>query len=169
MKISTYTYYFAVLFLVLIFFLGLLKGPIVPDDIQSKNCARNVVLPFNFGVTLNCDSGIYIRLASDLNLLFENTRVVNDRNLTPGNVEQATPGSSVLVWIISKPIIKIWKSIQFYTDYSKVCLVSHIHFCIYGSSVSIIYGLVSLRWDGVTAIRIGESRVHTSCLVALKG
>ncbi len=116
MKISTYTYYFAVLFLVLIFFLGLLKGPIVPDDIQSKNCARNVVLPFNFGVTLNCDSGIYIRLASDLNLLFENTRVVNDRNLTPGNVEQATPGSSVLVWIISKPIIKIWKSIQFYTE-----------------------------------------------------
>ena len=98
--------------LVLSFFTGLLKGPVVPNDIQSKNCARNVVLPFNGGITLNCDSGMYIRLAKNPSLLFEDKRYVNNRNLTPGNVEQATPGSTFLVWLISQPIIFIWKDLD---------------------------------------------------------
>ena len=108
MWILKYRYFFASLLLATIFIFGLLKGPVVPDQIQSKNCARNVNLPLNFGLTLNCDSGIYLRLASNLNLLFENSRIVNGRLLTPGNVEQSTPGSSIFVWLISKPINLLW-------------------------------------------------------------
>ena len=116
MLASKYKYFLASFILVMTFLFGLLKGPVVPDEIQSKNCARNVKLPLNLGLTLNCDSGIYLRLASNLNLLFEDTRIVNGRSLTPGNVEQSTPGSSIIVWIISKPIIEIWKNFQFYTE-----------------------------------------------------
>mgnify|MGYP001273263380 CR=1 FL=1 len=115
MNIFKYKITYAFSILILIFFIGLLKGPIVPDEIQSKNCARNVDLPFNFGVTLNCDSGIYLRLASDLTLLFESSRVVNDRIYTPGNVEQSTPGSTLIVWLISKPIIYVWNHFDFFT------------------------------------------------------
>ena len=57
------------------FLIGLLKGPIVPNEIQSKNCARNVSLPFGGGVTLNCDSGMYVRLAKNPLLLFEEKRI----------------------------------------------------------------------------------------------
>ena len=91
------------------FLIGLLRGPIVPNEIQSKNCARNVSLPFGGGVTLNCDSGMYVRLAKNPLLLFEEKRIVHNRILTAGNVEQATPGSTYLVWIISQPLYFIWK------------------------------------------------------------
>ena len=102
--------FFVLFFLLALFFLiGLLKGPIVPNEIQSKNCARNVTLPFGGGVTLNCDSGMYVRLAKNPSLLFEEERVVHNRILTAGNVEQATPGSTYLVWLISQPIYFIWK------------------------------------------------------------
>ncbi len=116
MWVSKHRYFYGLLLLSIIFILGLLNGPIVPDKIQSKNCARNIDLPFNLGVTLNCDTGIYLRLANNPALLFENKRVVNGRNLTPGNVEQATPGSTTIVWLISKPIIIIWESLGDFTD-----------------------------------------------------
>ncbi len=62
---------------ILILFMGvLLIGPRIPAERQSEFCVVNVDLPGPFGLSLNCDSPEFMRLAADPAALLdaENTR-----------------------------------------------------------------------------------------------
>ena len=94
--------------LIFVFFIGLFSGPKIPDEIQTKNCARNINLPLGFGTSVNCDSGTQLRAAMNPSLLFEKDRIVKGRVLTPTSIEFTTPGNAFLVWILSRPLEYIW-------------------------------------------------------------
>ncbi|HEY1474656.1 MAG TPA: hypothetical protein VGF53_11300 [Pseudolabrys sp.] len=68
-------------------------GPRVPDDQQAANCVVNVHLPGPFGITLNCDSPEFMRLAREPSGLLE-----------PFNTRQSRPGliaaAAVLTWAL---------------------------------------------------------------------
>ena len=103
---------YQIFFILLVFgfFLGLFSGPKIPDELQTKNCARNINLPLGLGTSINCDSGTQLRAAMDPSLLFEKDRIVKGRVLTPTSIEFTTPGNAFVVWILSRPIEYVWKN-----------------------------------------------------------
>jgi hypothetical protein len=60
---------------------GLLVGPRVPNDQQHAQCVTNLLFAGPFGISLNCDSMEFMRLARDPAALLE-----------PQNRRQARPG-----------------------------------------------------------------------------
>lgn len=101
------------IFLFFAYALGLFSGPIVPDDLQTKNCARNIHLSYGLGTSLNCDSGVHLRAAHDPTLLFEQKREVKGRLITPSAMEQTTPGTSYVVWLLARPFHMVWQALGF--------------------------------------------------------
>ncbi|MDD5528127.1 MAG: hypothetical protein PHO56_04105 [Patescibacteria group bacterium] len=69
----------------------IIAGPLVPDDQQLKQCVVNFHLPIG-GLSMNCDSPEFLRLATDPQYLFE-----------PKNDRQSRPGYIVLPWLVSRP------------------------------------------------------------------
>ena len=102
-------YHIFFILLIFVFFIGLFSGPKIPDEIQTKNCARNINLPLGFGTSVNCDSGTQLRAAMNPSLLFEKDRIVKGRFLTPTSIEFTTPGNAIFVWFLSRPLDFIWK------------------------------------------------------------
>ena len=84
------------------------SGPVVDDEKQIEYNARNIVINDYLGFSISSDTGNYMRLANDPSLLFENERYVKGRKLTAGNVGLSRPGSFITVYLISKPIEKIY-------------------------------------------------------------
>jgi hypothetical protein len=84
-----------VLFLLMlaVFTAGRLVGPRIPDDEQKKWCAVNVHITSLLGVSVNCDSPEFMRVATDPALLLGTT--------TP---MQSRPGMPALAWLISRPL-----------------------------------------------------------------
>lgn len=72
--------------LLVLLMLGLLVGPRVADEDQSRLCVVNVHLPAVFGVSLNCDSPEFLRLAETPSALLE---VRNTRQSRPGLIALA--------------------------------------------------------------------------------
>ncbi|HTX87025.1 MAG TPA: hypothetical protein VMC41_03090 [Candidatus Nanoarchaeia archaeon] len=68
-----------------------LAGPLVPDDKQLASCVVNLRAPIG-GLSMNCDSPEFLRLATDPKYLFE---LKNDR--------QARPGYIAAAWLVSRP------------------------------------------------------------------
>jgi hypothetical protein len=66
-------------------------GPLVPDDRQLKECVVNIHLPVG-GLSMNCDSPEFLRLATDPKFLFE-----------PRNDRQSRPGYIVAAWLVARP------------------------------------------------------------------
>src|SRR4051794_2622490 len=75
---------------------GLLIGPRVPDDQQSARCVVNIHLPGPFGISLNCDSPEFLRLANTPSGLLE-----------PKNTRQPRPGLILAATLISRPILPL--------------------------------------------------------------
>ena len=99
------TKYFMMFITVLfVYIVALYSGPVVDEDKQIEYNARNVVVNNYIGFTVSSDTGNWMRLANNPKLLFENERVVKNRELTAGNVGQSKPGSFIIVFLISKPI-----------------------------------------------------------------
>jgi hypothetical protein len=73
----------------------LLSGPSVPDDRQRASCVTNFHLPVG-GLSINCDSPDFLRLATDPQYLFE-----------PMNVRQARPGYVLAAWLLSRPLLPL--------------------------------------------------------------
>lgn len=69
-----------------LFMLLLFIGPRLPDDLQAKYCVVNVHLPKGFGVSLNCDSPEFLRLAREPSALLE---AQNTRQSRPGLIAVA--------------------------------------------------------------------------------
>jgi hypothetical protein len=72
-----------------------LSGPSVPDNRQRASCVTNFHLPVG-GVSINCDSPEFLRLATNPQYLFE-----------PMNVRQARPGHIFAAWLVSRPILPL--------------------------------------------------------------
>lgn len=81
---------------VLALIIGLLIGPRVPDDQQAARCVVNVHLPGPFGISLNCDSPEFLRLANMPSGLLE-----------PKNVRQSRPGLIIAAAVIARPIMPL--------------------------------------------------------------
>jgi hypothetical protein len=73
---------------------ALLVGPRLPDNQQAAQCVFNVRLPGPFGISLNCDSPEFMRLAHEPSALLE-----------PLNARQSRPGliavAAALAWALS--------------------------------------------------------------------
>lgn len=72
---------------------ALLIGPRVPDDQQEAHCVVNVRVAGPFGISLNCDSPMFIYLARDPDVL-----------LAPQNVRQSRPGMVFAAAILEMPL-----------------------------------------------------------------
>lgn len=72
---------------------ALLIGPRVPDDQQEALCVVNMRVAGPFGISLNCDSPMFIYLARDPDVL-----------LAPRNVRQARPGMVFAAAILEMPL-----------------------------------------------------------------
>jgi hypothetical protein len=84
-----------VLFLLVlaIFTAGRLVGPRIPDDEQRRWCAVNVHIAGPFGVSINCDSPEFVRVAAHPSVLLATT--------TP---MQSRPGMPAVAWLIARPL-----------------------------------------------------------------
>jgi hypothetical protein len=84
-----------VLFLLVlaVFTAGRLVGPRVPESEQKHWCAVNIHITALLGVSLNCDSPEFMRVAAHPELLLGTT--------TP---MQSRPGMPALAWLISRPL-----------------------------------------------------------------
>lgn len=80
--------------------LGLLVGPRVADRDQIENCVVNVDLPGPFGISLNCDSPEFMRLANNPAALLEanNTRISR-----PAMILAASGIAAVIAPLVPKP------------------------------------------------------------------
>ena len=76
-----------------IFTTGRLVGPRIPDSEQKHWCAVNVHIAGPFGVSINCDSPEFMRVAANPAVLLGTT--------TP---MQSRPGMPALAWLISRPL-----------------------------------------------------------------
>lgn len=76
-----------------IFTAGRLVGPRIPDDEQKRWCAVNVHVTRLLGVSLNCDSPEFLRLAADPAVI-----------LSTSTPFQSRPGMPALAWLISRPL-----------------------------------------------------------------
>ena len=85
-------WWFAAALIVLM--LGLFVGPRIADDQQVKHCVVNVHLPGPFGISLNCDSPEFMRLAQHPDALLE---PLNTRQSRPGLIAAA----ALLSWALS--------------------------------------------------------------------
>ncbi len=78
---------------------ALLVGPRLPDNQQAAQCVFNVRLPGPFGISLNCDSPEFMRLAHEPSALLE-----------PLNARQSRPGliavAAALAWALS-PLVNL--------------------------------------------------------------
>ena len=74
--------------------LALLVGPPVPNNQQEHYCVVNAKLPGPFGVSMNCDSPEFMRLAREPSGLLE---PLNTRQSRPGMVAAA----AALAWTLS--------------------------------------------------------------------
>ncbi len=72
---------------------GLFVGPRVPNDEQDAQCVTNVPLAGPFGISLNCDSSEFMRLARDPAALLE-----------PQNRRQARPGLILVAAALAVPL-----------------------------------------------------------------
>jgi hypothetical protein len=84
---------FAFLALLAAILLALLVGPRIADSEQTANCVVNVRLPGPFGISLNCDSPEYLRLATEPSALFE-----------PKNTRQSRPGLILVAALVALPL-----------------------------------------------------------------
>jgi hypothetical protein len=73
--------------------LGLFVGPRVPDERQADFCVVNVHLVGPFGISLNCDSPEFLRLARDPAALLE-----------PQNTRQSRPGLVGAAALLALPL-----------------------------------------------------------------
>jgi hypothetical protein len=73
----------------------ILAGPLVPDSQQLQQCVVNFKLPVG-GLSMNCDSPEFLRLATDPKYLFE---LKNDR--------QARPAYIAAAWLVSRPLLPL--------------------------------------------------------------
>ncbi len=85
-------WWFSIGFLLLMF--ALFIGPRLPDDQQATHCVVNVHLPGPFGIALNCDSHVFMRLAREPSALLEPLNILQSR---PGLIFAAAP----LAWALS--------------------------------------------------------------------
>jgi len=84
-----------VLFLLMlaVFAAGRLVGPRIPDDQQKYWCAINVRITAQLGVSLNCDSPEFMRVAARPSLLLGTS--------TP---MQSRPGMPIAAWLVALPL-----------------------------------------------------------------
>jgi hypothetical protein len=84
-----------VLFLLVLatFTAGRLVGPRIPDDEQKRWCAVNVHITAHLGVSLNCDSPEFMRIAAHPAALLE--------TVTP---MQSRPGMPAMAWLVALPL-----------------------------------------------------------------
>lgn len=85
--------WFLFLLMLAAFTAGRLVGPRIPDDQQKRWCAVNVHITALFGVSLNCDSPEFMRVAAHPSALLETT--------TP---MQSRPGMPIAAWLIARPL-----------------------------------------------------------------
>lgn len=76
-----------------VFGFSLTIGPRVADQDQNKYCVVNVRLAGPFGVTLNCDTQQFLRLATDFSAIYE-----------PDSIRQSRPGLIYIASLIAKPL-----------------------------------------------------------------
>lgn len=67
--------------LFLLYGVGLAVGPRVPDDEQLRYCVKNIYLPGPFGISLNCDSPVFLEDAANPRLLLAENAVYQGRPL----------------------------------------------------------------------------------------
>jgi hypothetical protein len=67
--------------LFIIYCLGLAVGPRVPNDEQRLYCVKNINLPGPFGISLNCDSPVFLEDAANPRLLLAENAVYQGRPL----------------------------------------------------------------------------------------
>ncbi len=72
---------------------GRLVGPRIPDDQQKRWCAVNIHITALIGVSINCDSPEFMRIAAHPSVLLGTT--------TPF---QSRPGMPVAAWLIALPL-----------------------------------------------------------------
>jgi len=86
------------LFLVVlaVFGFSLTIGPRVADRDQNKYCVVNVHLIGPFGVTLNCDTQQFLRLATDFSAIYE-----------PDSIRQSRPGLIYIASLVAKPLVPL--------------------------------------------------------------
>jgi hypothetical protein len=70
-----------------------LISPPLPQEDAEKNCVRIISIGGLFNITVNCDSGTYIRLAENPQMLLERNMRGNSRPLYPATA-----------WIIARPL-----------------------------------------------------------------
>jgi hypothetical protein len=76
-----------------VFTVGRLVGPRIPDDQQKDWCALNIHIAGPFGVSVNCDSPEFMRVAAHPALLLGTS--------TP---MQSRPGMPAVAWLVSRPL-----------------------------------------------------------------
>ena len=103
-------------FLFLVYIFSLFSGPVISDDKQIEFNTRNIHLPYGLGFSVGSDAGNYLRLANNPQLIFEKKRVVNGRELVPGNVGLSRPGMFFVVNIISKPMDLLFDNFNYLID-----------------------------------------------------
>src|SRR5882757_11572530 len=74
--------------------IGLAVGPRVPDATQQDYCVQNLRTDTVFGLSMNCDSFDFMRLADFPSGL-----------LAPNNVRQARPGMIFAAYLLAKPFL----------------------------------------------------------------
>jgi hypothetical protein len=77
----------------IVFVSGLLVGPRVPSSDQQKECVRNLKLAGPFGLSLNCDSGVFIADTHEPVKLLE-----------PSSKRQSRPGIIFATHLVSIPL-----------------------------------------------------------------
>lgn len=80
--------------------LGLLVGPRVADRDQIEHCVVNVDLPGPFGISLNCDSPEFMRLANSPAALLEAN---NTRTSRPAMILAASGIAAVIAPLVPRP------------------------------------------------------------------
>ena len=80
--------------------LGLLIGPRVADKDQVEHCVVNVDLPGPFGLSLNCDSPEFMRLANNPSALLESN---NTRTSRPAMILAASGIAATVAPLVPKP------------------------------------------------------------------
>ncbi|MGE3149116.1 MAG: hypothetical protein AB7K04_08625 [Pseudorhodoplanes sp.] len=90
-RIDVIWIWFAVALLVMM--IGRAVGPRIADADQAARCVVNAHLPGPFGLSLNCDSPEFLRLAHTPSALLE-----------PKNTRQARPGMIFLAAILAAPL-----------------------------------------------------------------
>lgn len=83
-----------------LFMLGLLIGPRVADKDQIEYCVVNVDLPGPFGISLNCDSPEFMRLANTPSALLEPN---NTRTSRPTMILAASGLAAVIAPLVPSP------------------------------------------------------------------